>query len=119
MSLRYETASCLLAPLIQSLSFERLSTFPYVIGHLSGLAVPATRKLSCGPITWELNRIGHFFRSLGQLPLLKFILPWRIITLSLVGVARFELSVEQRSHDKEREKSESSKNAANDRTRIV
>ena len=44
-------------------------------------------------------------------------------SLSLVGVARFEPSVEQKSHNKEREKSESTKNTANntanDRTSII
>ena len=40
------------------------------------------------------------------------------MTLSLFGVARFEPSVEQKSHDKEREKSESTKYTANDRTSV-
>ena len=45
--------------------------------------------------------------------------PYRIITLAPSGGACFEPSVEQHSHDEEREKTKSTKNTANDRTSAV
>lgn len=47
------------------------------------------------------------------------VLQYRIIVSGPIGGACFEPSVEQNSHDNEREKSESTKNTANDRTSVV
>lgn len=83
----------------------------HVVGQLGRLIAPAGRKFS------RMKRLSR--NPLRRSSLVSNALPYRIITLAPSGGACFEPSVEQHSHDDEREKSKSTKNTANDRTSVV